>query len=80
VARIYGGILGLTAFLMTLARGAVHGDNAEATLWAAWLSLLAFTGLGVVLGWLSGWMIEDTIHSRLLTRMEEQTRGKRGAG
>jgi hypothetical protein len=76
VARIYGGILGLVAFLMTLARGGVHGNDPEATLRIAWLNLLLFTGVGLVLGWLSGWMIEDAIHSRLLTRMEEQSSGR----
>jgi hypothetical protein len=79
VARIFGGILGLTAFLMTLARGGVHGNDPETTIRIAWLSLLAFTGIGLVLGWLGGWLIEDAIHSRLLDRMEEQSRGKRGA-
>jgi hypothetical protein len=77
VARIYGGILGLAAFLTTLARGGVHGNDPETTLRTAWLSLIAFTGIGLVLGWLGGWMIEDAIQSRLLDRMEEQTRNKR---
>ncbi|MBN2580286.1 MAG: hypothetical protein JXB10_14950 [Pirellulales bacterium] len=72
MARIYGGILGLVAFLTTLARGGVHGNDPEATLWAAWLSLLAFTGLGLVLGWLGGWLVEDAIHTQLLYRLEEQ--------
>jgi hypothetical protein len=76
VTRIYGGILGLVAFLMTLARGGLHGNDPQATLWNAWLSLLALTGLGLIFGWLGGWVVEDCLHSQFLARMEEQTREK----
>ena len=46
VARQYAGILGLLAMLVSLMRGILAGGSGEATLWTAWLSLLAFRPLG----------------------------------
>ena len=65
MGRSYGGILGLLAFLTMIARGVVHGGGTEPTLFAAWLSLLAFVPLGCIAGRLAEWTLEESIRSKL---------------
>jgi hypothetical protein len=81
VARIYAGILCILAFLTALARGAIHGDSAESSLWLAWCCLWVFAAVGYVLGWIG----EQTIEQSVITQVEaelaaqeaaEQTAGK----
>lgn len=68
MARIYAGILGILAFLTTLARGALHGDSAESSLWLAWCCLWAFAAVGYVLGW----MAEATVEQSVITQVEAE--------
>lgn len=65
MARSYGGILGLLAFAVVIARGFVHGGGTEPTLFAAWLGLLAAYPLGCVVGWLADWIVLESIRSKL---------------
>jgi hypothetical protein len=67
VARLYAGLLGLLAFLTILVRGILHRGDPEMVLWSAWCHLLAFALVGVVVGWLAGWIVEDAIRSRVAT-------------
>jgi hypothetical protein len=70
VGRIYGGILGLLAFQTTLIRGWIHSGDLETTLWTAWLSLMAFTALGVIIGWIAGRIVEDFVATRVSAELE----------
>ena len=65
MARSYGGVLGLLAFAMVIARGCVHGGGAESTLFSAWLGLLAAYPLGCVVGMLADWIVLESIRSKL---------------
>lgn len=82
MARSYGGILGLLAFVTVIARGCVHGGGAEPTLFAAWLGLLAAYPLGCVVGMLADWIVLESIRSKLAAEIaareakEPATRGK----
>lgn len=69
MARIYGGILGLIAFLTTLLRGCIHGGDTESILWTGWLNLLLFSIVGLVIGWLAGWIVEDSVNTNLATEL-----------
>jgi len=69
VARIYAGILGLLAFLASLARGLIHGGGTETMLQTAWYCLLVFAAAGYVIGWLAQGTIEDSVHSRLAAEL-----------
>jgi hypothetical protein len=68
VARIYAGILGPLALLTSLAHGALHGREADATLVEAWYALLAFTAAGSVIGWLAGRIVEEEVLARVSSR------------
>jgi Na+/H+-dicarboxylate symporter len=72
VAQIYAGILGLLAFLTTLARGLAHNNNAEATLWNAWLFLMVFTVVGLVVGWIAGRVVEEAVTGRVEAELAAQ--------
>jgi hypothetical protein len=74
VARIYCGILGLLSFLTTLARGWIHGGDTESILWAAWLNLLLFCIIGLVIGWIAGRIMEQSVNARLAAELSERMR------
>jgi hypothetical protein len=65
VARIYAGILGPLALLISLARGAIHAWDAETTVLCAWISLWGFAAVGAVLGWLAGRVVEEEVRTRI---------------
>ena len=72
MARQYAGILGLLALMVSLMRGIIAGGASEATLWTAWLSLLAFTVLGAVIGWLAERIVRESVSSRILSELQEK--------
>jgi hypothetical protein len=63
VARIFAGVFGPLAFLTSLARGAAEGGSADATLLAAWSSLLLFSVAGYLIGWVAGSTIDQSVRS-----------------
>jgi hypothetical protein len=65
VGRIYGGILGLLAFQTTVFRGWVHNADVQATLWTAWLALIAFAAIGLLLGRVASETVKQYVVSRL---------------
>jgi hypothetical protein len=69
VARIYSGILGLVAFLTTLVRGWIHGDDTQSILWTGWISLLLFSIIGLVVGRIAGWIVEESVSARLAAEL-----------
>ncbi len=72
MARQYAGILGLLALMVSLLRGLLAGGGSEATLWTAWLSLLAFTVLGGVIGWLAERIVREAVSSRILSELQDK--------
>ena len=69
MARIYCGILGLLSFLTTFLRGWIHGGDAESILRAAWLNLLLFSIIGLVIGWIAGRIVEESVNARLAAEL-----------
>ncbi len=72
MARQYAGILGLLALMVSLMRGIVAGGASQATLWTAWLGLLAFTVLGAVIGWLAERIVRESVSSQILSELQEK--------
>ena len=72
MAHIYGGILGLLAFLTTIIRGGLHRNDLESTLWTAWLSLILFTLVGLVIGWVAARIVEDSVAGRVAAELAAQ--------
>ena len=75
MARIYCGILGLLSFLTTLIRGWIHGGDSESILRSAWLSLLLFSVIGLVIGWIAGKIVEESVNTRLAAELAAKTEG-----
>ncbi len=77
MARIYCGILGLLSFLTTLVRGWIHGGDAESILRTAWLNLLLFGIIGLVIGWIAGRIVEESVNARLAAELSEKMNDER---
>ncbi|HEY4761128.1 MAG TPA: hypothetical protein VIH42_11160 [Thermoguttaceae bacterium] len=75
MARIYCGIFGLLALLTTMARGWIHGGDTESILWASWLNMLLFSIVGLVIGWIAGKIVEDSVSSRLAAELSGKAEG-----
>ena len=65
MGRSYAGILGPLAFFTEIFRGVFHSAGTEATVTSAIVALIAFAAIGFVLGELAGWVVDDSIRSRL---------------
>jgi hypothetical protein len=76
VARIYCGILGLLSFLTTLARGWIHGGDTESILRTAWLNLLLFGIIGLVIGWIAERIVEESVNARLAGELSEKMKNE----
>ena len=76
MARIYCGILGLLSFLTTLARGWIHGGDTESILRTAWLNLLLFGIIGLVIGWIAERIVEESVNARLATELSEKMKNE----
>jgi hypothetical protein len=77
VARIYCGILGLLSFLTTLVRGWIHGGDTESILRTAWLNLLLFGVIGLVIGWIAERIVEESVNARLAGELSEKMKNER---
>ena len=58
--------------MVSLMRGIVAGGASQATLWTAWLGLLAFTILGAVIGWLAERIVRESVSSQILSELQEK--------
>ena len=58
--------------MVSLMRAIVAGGASEAALWTAWLSLLAFTVVGAVIGWLAERIVRESVSSRILSELQEK--------
>jgi len=62
--------------MVSLMRGIVAGGASEATLWTAWLGLVAFTVIGAVIGWLAERIIRDSVSSQILSELQDKKPAK----
>ncbi len=70
MGRTYAGILGVIAFLTVLARGLVDGAAAETTLRLALVGLLAMALVGIAVGRLAAWSLDQSIRWQVLADLE----------
>ncbi len=80
MGRIYAGVLGPLALLTVLGRGLLHGGGVNGTLYAGWLALVAFAGIGYVVGKIAGGAVEASIRERLAAELAELGEQRTGQG
>jgi hypothetical protein len=66
---VYGGVLGLLAFLTVLTRGLIHGGGAETTLWRAMVCLMVFGLVGHIVGRVAAWIVEDSVRATIAAEL-----------
>jgi hypothetical protein len=59
--------MGLVAFATTLAQGLTHRGHVNSTLATASISLFAFGAVGLLVGQVAEWTIEDSLKSQIRT-------------
>jgi hypothetical protein len=72
VSRIYAGVLGLLAFLISLLRGMLHGYGTDSVLATACGSTLLLAVVGLAIGRFAQWIVEDSVNSRLAAEVAAQ--------
>jgi hypothetical protein len=65
LARLYGGTLGLIAFLAIVMRGLLSGSLASATLFTASISLPLFFIIGCVIGWFADQIVWESVRAKI---------------
>ncbi len=79
MGRAYAGVLGPLAFVAMLLRGLRHNWPAESALLAAWLGLVALAAVGLVIGRLAGWIVEEAVRGRMMAEMAAQEAARTAA-
>jgi hypothetical protein len=77
VGRIYGGILGLLAFLTILVRGWIHQSDSQGTLWTAWLGLMLFAAVGLIVGRVAGQIVQESVIGRVNAELAAQEKNEK---
>jgi len=62
VGRQYAAILGTIAFTVAITQALVRGVELGPALETAFLSTMAFWGIGYCVGNVAGWIVRDSIH------------------
>lgn len=76
MARTYAGVLGSLAFLVSLARGLLHGGSTELAVGVACGHLLVFAVIGCVLGRMAQGIVDDAVCGRLAAELAAQERAE----
>jgi hypothetical protein len=70
MARTYAAVLGFLGFSAAIARGIVEAQTANQTVWQAVFNLVAFGFVGLLVGRIAQWTVDDSIRSQLATQMQ----------
>ena len=62
----------MLAFQTTLLRGWFHRSDLQSTLWTAWLSLIVFAAVGLVIGRVAGQIVQESVIGRVNAELATQ--------
>lgn len=72
MARTYAGILGSLAMAVALVRGVISGGGTEETVLQALAALIGFSLIGLMIGGVAGWIVEDAVYSQVQQELAAQ--------
>jgi len=75
VGRAYAGVLAPLALLIMIARGLIHGGGVEQILPGAIGAFWVFLFVGLAIGRLAGWLVDQSIREDLAGKIEAKTSG-----
>ncbi len=72
MGRTYAGILGSLAMAVALVRGVMADGGAEETVVRALAALVGFSLIGLIIGGVAGWIVEDAVYSQVQQELAAQ--------
>lgn len=75
MGRAYAGVLAPLALIMMIARGLLHGGDVEQILPGAIVAFWVFLFLGLAIGRLAEWLVDQSIREDLARQIEIKTSG-----
>ena len=69
----YAGVLGTLACLAVLVRGLARGAIDAATMTSAWLALLSFAVVGLIIGQIAQSIVRESVQSALAEELAAET-------
>lgn len=70
MGHTYAGILGVVAFLTVIGRGLIDGGGVETTLRFAVASLFVMAAVGMIVGRLAEWFVEESMRWQIQAELE----------
>lgn len=80
MARVYAVVFGTLGLCTALIRDVIHGVDPQEALLRGWLALLAFSGIGALLGFIAERVIRETVEQRLRSELAERIQTGSGNG
>lgn len=75
VGRAYAGVLAPLALILMIARGLLHGGSVEQILPSALGAFWIFLFVGLAIGKLAGWFVDQSIREDLARKIESKVSG-----
>jgi hypothetical protein len=78
VARVYAVVFGSLGLCTALIRDVMHGVDPQEALIRGWIVLLAFSGIGAIVGSIAERVLREAVEQRLRSELSEklQTRSE----
>ncbi|MGQ9761478.1 MAG: hypothetical protein ACUVQH_06170 [Thermogutta sp.] len=72
MARVYAVVFGTLGLCTALIRDVIHGVNPQEALLRGWLVLLAFSGIGALLGFIAEQVLREAVEQRLRSELSNR--------
>lgn len=76
MGRAYAGVLAPLAMIIMIARGLLHGSSTEHILPSAMGAFWVFLFIGLAIGRLAGWFVDQSIREDLARHIEAESSGE----
>jgi hypothetical protein len=79
MARTYAAVLGLLGFSAAIAGGVIEAQTADAVVWQAVFNLVVYGMVGLLVGRIAQWTVDDSVRSQLRVQIQRPAAGEQPA-